>query len=337
LIIGEIAQVGGSYLVTLNAENCQTGESLAQEHARAGSQEEVLEALDLTATEMRKRLGESLASVERINTPLEQATTHSLEALKAYNKAGEMNGLQRKKEAIAFSQRAVDLDPNFASGHHFLSVNLWNNWQSDLAREPAARAFELRERATERERLLIEANYHSIVSYDFEKAVEVDLIGVETYPNAADFHNDLSVEYMLLGQWEEALGPAREAVRLWPEDLVMRTVLANIYVACGRFPEARATLEEVLGQGLESAPLHEALYRIARLEEDQRAMEIHLGWLKEHAAKEDVLRIAYTAEVLAGQFERARVSCDALVVSLLNQGNHRMPRWNSSPWLAPLR
>jgi len=159
-----------------------------------------------------------------------------------------------------------------------------------------------------------------MVTYDLEKAAQVDLIGVETYPKVADFHNDLSVEYLLLGRWEEALGPAREAVRLLPKGLVLRGVLANIYTACGRFPEARATLEEVIGQGLESSTLHTQLYRIARLEDDQRAMEKHLGWLEQNGDKESLLRIAYATAILAGRLQRARESSEALVASLQNQG-----------------
>lgn len=284
VMIGEIAQLGSTYLLTLSAEGCQTGDSLAQTQAEANSKEEVLRALDVTATQMRQRLGESLATIEEVNTPLWEATTSSLEALKAYRKAVEMNGLGRQREGIVFAERAVELDPDFASAHRVLSVCASNFGEVAKARVHAIRAYELRDLASELERFEIEEIFHEIVTEDLDKSIQVLELATETYPNKdKSFWNNLGIRYELVGEHEKALEcQLRDATLLGGKTVLGRTNLAWRFKNVGRFSEAKATLESAISEGIESAEIYRTLYQLAFLEGDEAAMKRHADWVEAH-------------------------------------------------------
>jgi serine/threonine protein kinase/Flp pilus assembly protein TadD len=205
LVVGQIAQLGNTYLLTLSAEDCQTGDVLALTKAEAIGNEEVLRALDTTAIQMRERLGESLASIERVNTPLWEATTSSLEALKLLTEAVGMNSLQQDWDAITFAERAVELDPDFARAHAALAVFYGNTGEMAKAKGHAERSYELRDRASQLERFLIEEAYYSIVTEDSDRAIQVLQLATQTYPGKEPFRNNLAWTYARLGEHEKAL------------------------------------------------------------------------------------------------------------------------------------
>ena len=210
MMLGEISALGSRYLVTLNAENCQTGESLARQQAEANSKEEVLDALDTAAAGIRRSLGESLASIEATDTPLDQATTSSLEALRAFHSARSSNSAQKYSEAIAFGLRAIELDPNFASAHYVVSIGYGNQNEVEQSRQYARSAYELRDRASERERFGILENYYWSVTMELDKAIETLEMAVQSYPRGS-YWNNLGVDYRQAGRHEEALRAFLEA------------------------------------------------------------------------------------------------------------------------------
>jgi tetratricopeptide (TPR) repeat protein len=324
VMVGEIAQLGSTYLVTLNAEDCQTGDSLAQTHSESTSKEEVLQALDSATTEMRGRLGESLASIEKMNTPLREATTSSLEALKAYTKATEMNNLLRYRDAIAFAQRAVELDPSFASAYRRLSANYWNLSEITKAREYAGRAYELRERASELERFSIEENYHWTVLEDFDRTAQILELATQTYPDKrAPFWSNLAITYYLMGKHERALEcQLRYSALRGTQSALSYNLLGLRFRSLGRLSEARTTLTTAISEGIENTWIHRSLYEIAFLEGDEAAMQHHADWVEAHPNERGGMEeIRIKEAYMSGQFQNARELLEdwALVLTQKNQ------------------
>ena len=230
IISGSISSLGSNYVITLEASNAQNGDSLARQQGEAAGKEQVLKSLDKAATELRKKLGESLSSVQQFATPLEQATTSSLEALKEYSLGNAAHLRIDEEVAIPHLQRAVQLDPNFATANAVLGVVQSNMGSSKLASEYLKRAYDLRERASERERFYIEGHYHDIVTGDQEKAAELYEQWTRTYPRqSTSLGTDPSLSYQTLGEYDKAFAAATEAVRLDPKDSFAHQHLAATY------------------------------------------------------------------------------------------------------------
>ena len=216
MLTGSIASLGSHYVITLEAVNAGTGESIAREQVEAGSKEQVLSSLGKAASELREKLGESLSSIKKHDIPIEQATTSSLEALKAYTMGNEERTKGKALESMTFFKRAIELDPNFAMAYARVAVFHGNQGQLDEAEPYARKAFELRERVSEPERLYISEKYHSYITGDIDKAIEVLQTWTRLYPNDFTPHNNLALRYRFLGRHEEALKESLEAVRLDP-------------------------------------------------------------------------------------------------------------------------
>jgi tetratricopeptide (TPR) repeat protein len=263
---GSINSLGTQFVLGLKAVNCQTGDSLAEEQVQAPSKEQVLSAMDKAATKLRGKLGESLSTVEKLNTPIAQATTPSLDALQAFSLGWNSLSGGDSAAAVPSLERAIRLDPNFAMAYAVLGTSYIHLDQPSLAEENARKAYELRERVSERERFYIEAHYHEFVTGDVEKARQVYELWAQTYPRAA-LPGNLSSVYQECGQYEQALAESREAVLEQPNALEYAK-LAMVYIHLNRLKEARATVEEAQSKGLESADLHWVLYQIAFLQND---------------------------------------------------------------------
>jgi tetratricopeptide (TPR) repeat protein len=315
---GEIASLGSRYLVTLNAENCQTGESLARQQAQADTKEDVLDALDSAATRMRRSLGESLASIEASDTPLSRATTPSLEALRAYDSAQRSNLLQKYEEAISFGLRAIELDPNFASAHLSVSTNYGNLGETEAARKHAQSAFELRERASERERFDIVENYYWSVTMDIDKAIETLEMAVQSYPREG-YWNNLAIDYRTVGRHEEALKACLESIRLERTALYLNNA-ATTYSILGKGPEGKALLEKAIAEGVETVNIHRTLYRIAFLEGDLDDMAEHAAWVEQHPGAIGMLRIRRQEAARLGKLGESRKIFEELVDTLRREG-----------------
>jgi len=289
---GSIAQIGTQYLLTLKAVNCASGESLASTEAQASDKNHVLDALGKTASEIRNKLGESLSTVQKYDTPLEQATTPSLEALQAYSMAWKNRGGKGEFAAtVPLLQRAIRLDTNFAMAYAVLGVIYAQSGESGLGAENTRKAYELRERVSEPEKLHIECNYYYFVTGDLEKATQAFELLAQTYPRDYTAHSALGHIYKALGTYDKALLETLTSLRLNPGRGVSYPNLADAYIKLGKFAQARAAIEEAEAKKLDSPSLHLVLYELASLQNDAAGMAKQVAWAAGKPGVEDELLI----------------------------------------------
>ncbi len=306
-IAGSIGSLGSEYVLGLKAVNCQSGDTLAQEQVTAASKEKVLDALGGAASKLRGELGESLLTVQKFDVPLEQATTSSLEALKAYSLGQRAFREKGPAAALPYHQRAIQLDPNFAMGYGVLGSDYFSRGELGRANEYYTKQFELREHASEREKLTITANYYDHVTGDLEKAAQAYQEEIESYPRNAGPHDDLGLVYSEQGQYEKATDAFREGLRLAPGNESAYANLANSLLALQRLDEARQTVKEAQARKLDSFVLHDDLYALAFLEADPQAMAEQQKWLLGNPEFENVgLSLASDTEAHAGHLGKAR-------------------------------
>jgi tetratricopeptide (TPR) repeat protein/predicted Ser/Thr protein kinase len=285
---GSIAQIGTQYLLTLKAVNCTTGESLASTEAQASDKNHVLDALGKTATEIRKRLGESLSTVQKLDTPLPQATTSSLEALQAYTLGRD--SLMRKGDyaaSVPLFQQAIRLDPDFATAYIALSQGYYGLGEVSLAAENARRAYELRQSVSERERFNIEGLYHGNVTGNLEKQRQAYELWEQTYPRDFPPPNNLGTICAELGQYDKVLTQTRESLRLNSSNAIVWANLAESYLYLNRLDEARATAREAQSKNLDSRNLRFYVYQTAFLQNDTAAMAQQVAWAEGRPGDED--------------------------------------------------
>ncbi|HEX9425588.1 MAG TPA: protein kinase [Pyrinomonadaceae bacterium] len=273
LITGSIASLGSHYVLTLEALNSQSGEVLAREQAEAESKEQVLKTLSLTAINLREKLGESLSSLQRFDAPLE-VTTSALEALKAYSLASDQSSRGKWLEAMEHYKHALELDPNFASAYSGLAVCYANTGQPKLAAENAAKAYPLRDRVSEIEKLRISSFYYFYVTGELEKYIEVLELYKQTYPRDERPYINLSVAYDRIGQWEKSAEEAGEAIRINPHTVAPHGNLARALMRLNRYDESLAVLNRAFQQlKLDSEHLHTWIYNIAFIRGDAATMK----------------------------------------------------------------
>ena len=306
MLEGSIASLGTHYVITLNAVNAQTGDSLAQEQAEASSKEQVLKSLDSAATSLRQKLGESLGSVQKFATPLEQATTSSLDALKEFSLGQAEHMKLDDVSAVPHLKRAIELDPNFAVAYATLGVAYNNQGESKQAVDNLKKAFDLRERAGEREKLYISSHYYDIGTGQADKAVEVYESWKQTYPRDSVPKDNLAIRYQSIGQDEKALDNASEALRLDAKDRYSYQNLASIYTALNRYDEAKAVAEQAEAQNLDSFPIHLVLYQIAFIRGDQSAMQREITWATGKPDESFFLLFEGNGEYALGKAQKAR-------------------------------
>jgi tetratricopeptide (TPR) repeat protein len=273
LLAGSIVRLGRNYVLTVEAVNAQNGDVMAREQAEAGSQEDVLATLGTVAAALREKLGESLASVQKFDVSLARATTSSLDALHSYSLALSNGREVPRLEAIPHLKRAIELDPDFAMAHALLSEVYANTGQSSLAPEFSRKAFELRDRVSEHERLFISWRYYRDAVQAWDKALEIAQLWTATYPREPFAHNSLGVALLRLGEFEKAVQPLREAIRLDPGFIPPYSNLAASLLALGRNDEARAVLQDAADRRLEFAGARRLSYLLAFVEGDATTME----------------------------------------------------------------
>jgi eukaryotic-like serine/threonine-protein kinase len=243
MVTGSIAMLGSQYVIGLKAVTCEAGDVLAEAQQQAAGKEAVLKALDAAAVGLRSKLGESLSSVQKYATPVEEATTPSLEALKAYSLGVEALSWKGDADALPFLKRAVKLDSNFAAGYAVLSHVYFDLCEFRLSSENARKAYDLRDKLSERERLMIEALYYWTGTGELEKAAQASGLWQKTYPRDAMAYERLAVISMQLGNHEEALEQSRQAVRL-EQSAYLYSDLGLGYVNLNRLDEAEAVFEQ---------------------------------------------------------------------------------------------
>jgi serine/threonine protein kinase/tetratricopeptide (TPR) repeat protein len=326
---GSISALGKEYVVGLKAASCETGDVLAEEQATADRKEEVLSALGKTATKLREKLGESLASVTKYNQPLAEATTSSLEALQQYSEGGRAAREEGDAAAIPYAKRAIELDPNFAIAYAGLGGDYSNLNQASLARENFQKAYELRDRVTQRERFLIEASYFGYVTGEINKAIQTYTEWARTY--SADYgpHSELGDSYNFLGQYEKAAEETNASLRLEPDDAIAYGNLADDYLALDRIKDAKATLDEAGKRNLDSEFLHLNRYHLAFLENDLPAMQEQSLWARGKPSAEDgQLSDDSDTEAYYGRLRKAReLTRQAVESAKRNAGTDTAALW----------
>jgi serine/threonine protein kinase len=278
IIAGSIAGLGSHYVITVEAINAQNGDSLAREQAEASSKEDVLKSLDKAASGLRQKLGESLASVQQFATPLAEATTSSLEALKEFSKGLELHNRQDDPGAVEPLKKATELDGNFAMAWATLGIVNSNRGSRRLAAEQIQKAYDLRERASERERFYIMGHYYGTVTGDLEKELELYQEWLKIYPrdNRPLANNALVAE--ILGRPEEGLAGATEDLRVSPGDTYGFQNQMEAYVNLNRFDEAKAVADLAIAQKKDTAAIHQFLFLVAAAQKDEAGMQKNQDW-----------------------------------------------------------
>ncbi|MGA2372007.1 MAG: protein kinase [Candidatus Korobacteraceae bacterium] len=270
---GSITQIGTPYLLTVKAVNCASGQSLASAEAQASDKNHVLDALGKTASEIRNKLGESLSTVQKFDTPLEQATTPSLEALKSFSSGFQIQMTAGDAAAIPFYKQAIELDPNFALAYAWMGIGYNDMGELSMDVESTRKAYELRDRTSEPEKYFITARYHKVVTGNLEKAEEALQLWIQAYPRAAVPHSYLAgAIYPNIGQYEKGVAAGREAIRLSPNYSPAYALTVSDYEGMNRIDEAKATYEQALRRKLKNHFFPLALYEIAFLQNDAAGM-----------------------------------------------------------------
>jgi eukaryotic-like serine/threonine-protein kinase len=307
-IEGSISSLGSQYVIGLKAVNCRTGDSLAQEQATASSKEQSLKALGEAATKLREKLGESLASVQKYDAPAESVTTPSLEALQAYTLGVQMMTVKGDyPAAISFFQRAISLDPNFAMAYARLGTCYGNLTQASRAAEIQHKAYELRDRVSEREKFYIDSHYQQFVLGDLEATRKTYELWAQTYPRDYIPVGNLQAIYDQLGEYEKELTPDQVTLKLNPESGSAYANLISTYASLNRLDEAKAAAQEAQAKHLDSPNIHNSLYFVAFLQHDAAGMDREAAFLMGKPGYEgSMLGIESITAAYAGQFNKMR-------------------------------
>ena len=306
-VLGSVASLGTEYVIGLKAVNCQNGNTLAEEQATAASKEEVLDALGAATSRLRGELGESLATVQKFDIPLESATTSSLEALKAFSLGEKDRNEKGPAAALPYEQRAIELDPNFALCYRILGGNYNALGQLGRASEYYTRAFQLRDHASEREKLSIDAAYYRNVTGELQKAARTYQEQLDKFPRSDTAFNNLGLVSAQQGQYAKAAEMTRQALRLQPSTSIYYENLTTYTMALQQFDQTRQIARQAQAQKLDPADIHINLYQMAFVENDSAAMAEEQKWF---AGKSDyessVLSVASDIEVYGGRVDRGR-------------------------------
>ena len=305
---GSIHSLGTHYVLALRARNCRTGDMLDEEQAEAGRKEDALKALDQMASRFRTHVGESIRTVEQHDIPLEEATTPSLEALKAFSSGRKVMLTAGDAASIPFYKRALELDPNFVLAYAWLGVAYTSMGEPDVAAGYTRKAYEMRARTSEPENYFISTVFHKEVTGNVKTAEQSCEVWKQAYPRSEMPHVYLSgAIYPVTGQYEQAVEEAREALRLNPDSPLPYAFLMLDDTALNRLDEAKATHQQALGRKLDSPFFHEAEYEIAFLHNDRAGMEQQVGWSEGRPGEEDTLlgleadTAAYSGRLGAGR------------------------------------
>lgn len=306
MLTGSIATLGSNYVITLDAMNPRTGDSIAREQIEADSKEKVLSALGTAASNLRKKLGESLNSIQKYDVNIEQATTSSLEALKAYAMANDERAKGRARESLTFYKRAIELDPNFAMAYARIGVHYGNVEQLESAKPYVEKAYELRDRVSEREKLYITEKYLTYITGEIDKTIETLQAWARLYPNDFIPHNNLSINYQLMGRYDEAVKEALEAVRLSPNNMNAKDNLVSSFIGMGRFDEAEQAEREAQKINPDALSAHANDYFFAYMRRDQAAMDREAEWAKGRPEEAEVTMLRSFAALSFGKLKEAR-------------------------------
>jgi serine/threonine protein kinase/Flp pilus assembly protein TadD len=306
MIAGTIAKFDRNYSITLEAINSQTGETIASQQVEAEGKDQVMKALSQATTQLREKLGESLSSIQRFDKPLEEVTTSKLEAFQAYALGTERAISGRLMEAIPIFRRAVEMDPDFAYAWSMLSIMHYATGRPSLGAEYAEKAYALKDRVGEYEKLRITSRYHGLVTGDVTKRIEVLMLQKQIYPREGAGSNDLAIAYNQIGQFEQAIVEAREPIRLNPYFAVPYRAMGLALLRLNRFAEAKDALTQALQQKLDMTDFHSFLYQIAFAGGDTAGMQQQVDWTRGKLDEYVAFDWQTGAAAFAGQWRRAQ-------------------------------
>jgi tetratricopeptide (TPR) repeat protein len=307
LLTGSIASLGSHYAIVLKAMSCKTGDVLGAAQAEAESREKILQTLGEAAATLRGKVGESLASVEKFDKPLDEATTPSLEALQAYTEGDRLAREKGDTDALPLLKRAVEIDPNFARGYASLGIRYNNLGQATLAIENVRRAYELRDRVSEREKYYISCTYFTLVTGELEKAIQQYELWIRDYPRDYVAETNLGVNYFTMGQFERAASVTREALRLERANILGYNNLGVTYFSMSRLDEAKSTFDEALARKLDGPYLRQSIYYLDFLRKDAPGMQQQFAWAIGKPGAEDILLSAESdTQADHGRLQKAR-------------------------------
>src|SRR5262249_23683057 len=307
-IEGSIAKLGNQYVLGIKAVTCPSGDLLANQQVTTNSKEQVLQALGEAATELRRQLGESLASVQKYDVPLERVTTSSLEALQAYSMGYQLANVKNEFPAAPpFVEPPTSLDPNFAMAYAPLGTDLYNQYEYAGAEENTRKPYALRERVSERERLYITSHYEALVTGNLEAPRQAYEMWTRTYPRDYIAYNNLGLTYLSLGDYDNALAAYQEAVKLSPGMPLAQVNRVSSYIYLNRLHEAKTAAEDLQAHKLDTPELHLYLYILNFLRHDEAGMEREAALLRGRPGWEDqMLHLEAATAASSGQFTKAR-------------------------------
>ncbi|MCI0387798.1 MAG: protein kinase [Acidobacteria bacterium] len=308
LLVGTIASLGRNYVITLEAVNSQSGESIAHQQTEAEAKEQVLKALGRASTAMREKLGESLASIRKFDAPIEQATTPSLDAFKDYIVGVELRRKGQYAQSVPALKRAIELDGEFALAYVQLGTSYRDLRNLALGNEYMERAYQLRNRVSERERLEISATYFRHVTGELDKRIEMSSLLTQIYPQYASGRHLHGNSLMIAGEYEQAAEAYRAALRLNADFALSRANLALALIGLDRFDEAQEVIEQGLARGPDPGVFHKRLYLIAFLKGDARATHRQLEWFAGKPDEYQIHEIQARSFAFAGRRRQASES-----------------------------
>lgn len=330
LVAGSIASLGSHYVLALEAIGTETGDVMAREQVEVGSKEEVLTELGAASSRLREKLGESLTTIERFDVPLPRATTASLDALQAYSLALDQGRMNPRPEAIPHLTRALELDPNFAMAQALMSGVHANTGRSALAPAFSRRAFELRDRVSERERYFISWRYFLDAEQAWDRALDLALSWTRTYPREAFAFNSLGLAYAAFGQHDLAVSAFREAIRLDPQFVPPHGNLAGSLIALNRYGDAEALLKEAAAKDVDFTTIRRMSYLSAFLRGDAGAMQRELETMRGRTHPMWASSLDARAAAFGGRVNAAHDAFQAAVQAALRDGfNELAAQWTS--------
>jgi tetratricopeptide (TPR) repeat protein len=320
MIGGTIAQLGSSYVITVDATNCRSGDTIDKQQVQASSKDDVLRALGSAAQKLRSGLGESLASIEKYDAPIQDATTKSLDALKSYS-AGLVARRQRGDlAALPFLRKAVEQDPDFALAHARLSTVLNNLGEFQPSIDEVKKAYALKDRVSEPERLYITARYASLVENSVQKTIDTYQLWIQTYPRDYTPHVNLASAYDSHNESEKAVDEYRTAIALAPDEPLPYGNLAQTYLNLGRVDDARKILDESLAHGMDSESVRGMLYLLACYKNDEADMAKQVDAARRFPGGYRLLQQQALAAAFQGQIKRTRELTQEFETEAISRG-----------------
>ena len=306
MVAGAISQLGQSYVISLDASNCRTGETIEKQQVQAAGKDDVLKALGAVAERLRRGLGESLASIEKYDAPIQGATTASLDALKSYSLGMTTRRRDGDAASLPFFRKALEQDPDFALAHARLSVVYSNMGEGELSRVHITRAYALKDRVSEPERLYITARYYTTVEASVQKTIDAYQVWIQTYPNDFVPHANLAVAYSERSEFEKAAAEYRAAIALAPDQPLPYANLSGVYSAMNKPDEARRTLEDAIKRGLDSTGFRGQLYVLAFYRGDEAEMTRQIEAARRFPDGFTILTAQVSVAMCSGQLALAK-------------------------------